>query len=89
MLFATGQIVMTPGAHEALLSENLDPTMLLARHMAGDWGDNLCAEDSEANDVALADGDRLLSSYKVGTGTVWVITEWNRSATTLLLPSEY
>ena len=88
MLFLTGQIVMTPGAH-ALLSDNLDPTTLLARHLSGDWGDDLCAEDVEANDAALANGDRLLSSYKVGTDKVWIITEWDRSATTFLLPSEY
>ena len=94
MLFATGQIVVTPGAHEALLSENLDPTTLLARHMAGDWGD-LSAEDAERNDDSLrlplhiGPPEQLLSSYNVGTGKVWIITEWDRSVTTFLLPDEY
>ncbi len=61
----------------------------LARHAAGDWGD-LDTEDREANDVALATGGRLLSSYVFpDRGKLWVITEHDRSATTLLLPEDY
>ena len=60
---------------------------LLARHRAGDWGD-LGAADTRANDEALAEGGRLLSAYQTA-GKVWVITEWDRSATTVLLPADY
>ena len=60
-----------------------------ARHAAGDWGD-LSPADRRANREALKHGDRLLSSYNLpGGGRVWIITEWNRSATTLLLPEDY
>jgi hypothetical protein len=65
---------------------------LLARHVFGDWGD-LCTEDKESNERALAQGGRLLSSYEAGLGRdatkVWVITEADRSSTTFLLPEEY
>jgi len=61
---------------------------LLERHRSGDWGD-LCAEDAEANDAAVKHGGRLLSSYKVGEEVVWIITESDRSVTTLLLPEDY
>ena len=63
---------------------------LVRRHGAGDWGD-LDDEDRAANDEALAHGDRILSAYNnvAGHRTVWVITEWDRSATTVLLPEEY
>lgn len=62
---------------------------LLARHVSGDWG-QLDAEDQAANEQALAYGTRILSAYDLATGErVWIITEADRSATTLLLPSEY
>ena len=61
----------------------------LRRHARGDWGD-LEEEDREANDGALASGERLLSAYSADDGTkFWVITEWDRSATTVLFPEEY
>ena len=66
-----------------------DPLLFIARHAVGDWGD-VDQEDWQANEVALAEGTRLLSSYRTKEGeTLWVITEADRSASTLLLPEEY
>lgn len=62
---------------------------LLARHISGDWGD-LGAEDKEENELSLKEGFRILSAYKLPTGQkLWVITEADRSATTILKPEEY
>ena len=84
--FSLGQIVITPGALE-LSPES--PPHALARHLAGDWGD-LDPEDGRANERALVDGSRLFSVYRDSGGTkFWIITEGDRSATTILLPSEY
>ena len=59
------------------------------RHMAGDWGD-VDEEDKAANDQALTDGSRLLSAYRTAAAKkLWIITEADRSATTILLPEEY
>jgi hypothetical protein len=63
-------------------------SVLLTRHCSGDWG-NVCKEDRQANDDALNSGERLLSSYEVFGVKVWIITEWDRSYTTILMPSEY
>lgn len=61
----------------------------LARHANGDWGD-VCKEDWKINDEALKNGLRLLSEYKLPDGRrIWIITEWDRSATTLLFPEDY
>jgi hypothetical protein len=87
--FPLGQTVATPGALEALGQAGQLPFHFLARHARGDWGE-LCPADKRANDRALREGDRLLSAYKTSTGDrLWVITEADRSATTILLPSEY
>jgi hypothetical protein len=87
--FRLGQTVATPGALEALGQAGQLPFHFLARHARGDWGE-LCPADKRANDRALREGDRLLSAYKTSTGErLWVITEADRSATTILLPSEY
>lgn len=61
---------------------------LVARHVSGDFGD-VCAEDAEMNREAVTLGGRILSSYLVGEQKVWVITEADRSLTTVLLPSDY
>ena len=88
-LFELGQIVSTPGALQALQEAGQDPAGLLARHVRGDWGD-LGKEDKAENDLSVKQGFRILSAYRLRTGVkVWVITEADRSATTLLLPSEY
>lgn len=90
--FQTGQVVATPSALHMLQQAGVAPMTLLARHAFGDWGD-LCKEDKEANDLAVAIGDRSFSSYEVGIGLsatkVWVITEADRASTCLLLPEEY
>jgi len=87
--FSPGQIVATPGALAAMEEHQCQPLTLLARHLAGDWG-ALPAEDAQLNDEALKSDGRLLSSYPLGGDTrIWVITEWDRSVTTFLLPSEY
>ena len=87
-LFPLGQIVSTHGALALLAEGDADPLSLLARHQRGDWGD-LCAADRAENDYSVREGFRILSAYKLGNETVWIITEADRSATTLLLPSEY
>jgi len=87
--FELGQVVMTPGTSETLLTAQQAPPEFLLRHKHGDWGD-LCAEDARENARSLRLGNRLLSSYQTRTEEkLWIITEWDRSATTLLLPEEY
>ncbi len=83
-----GRVVATPGALEALAEAGDDPFGYLARHATGDWGE-LCAFDRRQNVLALERGLRVLSSYSVCSGRVWVITEADRSVTTILLPEEY
>ena len=88
-LFALGQLVATPGALTALEMNGKGCTEYLERHIQGDWGD-LCEEDARANAEALKLGLRLMSVYRMEDGEkLWVITEADRSATTLLLPEEY
>jgi len=88
-LFTLGQTVATPGALGALAENGQSAAAFLGRHALGDWGD-LCEEDRQANDEALKEGLRLLSAYRLNDGTkLWIITEHDRSVTTLLLPSEY
>jgi hypothetical protein len=72
-----------------LLSEmGAHPFDYLVRHATGDWGE-LCAFDRRQNEIALRDGYRVLSSYDTPEGRVWIITEADRSITTILLPEEY
>jgi streptogramin lyase len=88
-LFPLGRVVATPGALTALLAAAVDPANLLGRHVTGDWGE-LCQEDVRENEYSLKRGLRLLSSYPMPDGDrIWIITEANRSVTTLLVPSEY
>jgi hypothetical protein len=83
-----GRVLATPGTLETILNAGSDPFGYLARHASGDWGD-LCAFDRRENERSLRHGWRVLSSYGVGEGRVWVITEADRSFTTILLPEEY
>lgn len=86
-LFQLGQMVITTNAHNTL--DNLDVAAAIHRHQRGDWGD-VCLEDWGLNDQALQEGTRLLSSYKDRNGTkFWIITEHDRSVTTVLLPEDY
>ena len=87
--FDLGQVVATPGALTALERQQVLPILLVSKHLHGDWG-NVPAEDALANDNALKNGGRLLSSYAIAPDVrIWVITEADRSVTTLLLPAEY
>ena len=88
-LFDLGQIVGTPGALTAMEKAEQHPVELLLRHVTGDWGD-LDDEDKKENELSVMEGFRILSAYKLETNVkVWVITEWDRSVTTILLPEEY
>lgn len=84
-----GQLYTTPGALHAAATAGDTLFPLVVRHASGDWGD-VCPEDWRANDRARTEGTRLLSSYRLRDGTeVWIITEADRSSTTVLLPAEY
>lgn len=101
--FALGQIVATPGALDLLEQRGFSAVALISRHVHGDWGD-CCEEDTATNEIALAENMRVMSVYRlvdaerlVATSfdkraalpTIWIITEWDRSVTTLLLPKDY
>ena len=87
--FAPGQIVATPGALDALESSGDNAADFLRRHLTGDWGE-VDEHDRRENEFSRQSGLRLLSAYTLSNGTkLWIITEADRSATTLLLPSEY
>ena len=88
--FPLGNLYMTRGTQAYLYGLKLDALDVIARHATGDWGD-VCDEDKRANEQAVRHGGRVLSSFTLdpGGGQVWVITEADRSATTVLLPIEY
>lgn len=95
-LFPLGQVVATPGAIDAS-RHPMQFLELLARHERGDWG-CVCLEDASTNDEALRDGSRILSAYAIdpakpcagyGENCLWIITEADRSVTTILLPEDY
>ena len=89
VLHPLGQVLATPGALELLQTYQLSPLSFIQRHVVGDWGD-ICAEDRQVNADALQYGSRLMSVYAITpTETLWIITEADRSCTTLLLPQEY
>lgn len=87
-LFPLGRTLATPGALEAMQRLAVSPLALLSRHQRGDWGD-LDLGDRQANAQALTQGDRIFSAYRFDAVKFWVITEADRSATTILLPEEY
>jgi len=86
--FELGRVVATPGALDLLTRWDLDD--LLRRHHRGDWGE-LDGHDRRANERSVRHGHRVLSSYPAGESgvKVWIITERDRSVTTILLPEEY
>lgn len=88
--FSPGQVVSTRGALAAMEEQQVSAHALLQRHVSGDWG-NVPVEDAQLNDLALGpEAGRVLSSYDIALGVrIWIITEWDRSVTTFLLPSEY
>lgn len=87
--FPLAQFNSTPAALHLLIARRVDVFTLVLRHSQGNWGD-VEGEDWAANDAALVEEGRLLSAYDLpgGAGRVWIITEADRSATTLLLPSK-
>jgi hypothetical protein len=85
--FPLGRLVMTLNAKKAI--SIMDMNTALNRHANCDWG-NVCEEDWNTNNEALENGDRLLSVYHSSNGTrFWIITEWDRTVTTILLPEDY
>lgn len=84
--FQPGTIVATIGAIQVASNDQI--AHLLERHLSGDWGE-VDAEDAKANEFALKHGERILSSYTVGDEKLWVLTERDRSQTTVLTPGEY
>jgi len=87
--FALGQTFITPGAEEALQIAGQTAIEFLRRHMSCDWGE-LSDDDVQENELSLKKGFRLLSNYRTAKGQqLWIITEADRSATTVLLPAEY
>jgi len=86
--FPLGRVVATPGALAELARLDINPLLLIGRHVSGDDGD-LDAEDKATNVLALQTGARIFSSYLVGDVKLWVITEADRSSTCVLLPEEY
>ena len=85
--FGLGRLVATPNALQTVEPSEIDSALL--RHVQGDWGD-VDGYDREANDIALDEGGRLFSAYHTNLGTkYWVITEADRSVTTILLPQDY
>ena len=88
-LFPLGRLVATPGAMDLLrgAGDGLLST-LLERHRSGDWGE-VPGADARENELSVRHGLRIVSSYRVNGERLWVITEADRGATTLLLPEEY
>jgi len=92
MKFQPGQLVVTRAVHD-MMTVNAEfekhVHLSIERHLAGDWGD-VCDDDRVANELALQSGDRLFSAFtREGMPKLWVITEGDRSATTVLFPDEY
>lgn len=84
--FPLGRMVITANA-----ASQLDTVAVhegLRRHASGDWGE-ICPEDASLNEGALKDGGRLMSVYGTGERRFWIITEWDRSVTTVLMPQDY
>ena len=90
--FDLGQIVATAGVHamkeqDSEFAEFVSKSFM--RYIVGDWGDT-CEVDAKQNDESVENGERILAVYKFNEGiSIWIITEWDRSATTILFPSEY
>ena len=97
--FLPGQVVATPAALQLMTQTATSDVSLLTRHLHGDWGD-VCADDAKANELALTQQTRIISSYTLPLTPsnrseqtmmekIWIITEADRSVTTFLLPREY
>jgi hypothetical protein len=87
-LFQLGKTLATPCAREELSELNYSPLDLLRRHMSGDWSE-MDEDDQQSNRDAITEGSRIFSAYTIQGTKFWMITEADRSSTTILLPSEY
>ena len=90
--FELGKVVMTIAVHDKYRDDRTFATFVnrsLGRYIQSDWGDTY-EEDREQNDISVAEGKRILAVYKYNDDTtIWIITEWDRSVTTILFPHEY
>lgn len=92
--FETGKVVMTHGIFEQYTKDEEFRRFVknsFSKYLVCDWGDT-CKEDSEQNDISVIQDERILAVYKYPsdeTKTIWIVTEWDRSITTILFPSEY
>ena len=87
--FPLGRVVATPGALRALEKAEQHPAEFLDRHVNGDWGEVPDA-DKQENERSVEQGFRILSAYTTSAGDkLWILTEADRSATTILLPEDY
>ena len=86
--FEMGEIVITPDADFSLAVRGRHPVQLLARHVEGNWG-NIHEHDKEENEQSADQGGRIFSAYDIEDGRFYVVTECDRSVTTILLPHEY
>ena len=85
--FNPGRIMITTNCFNTIASD--ETARGLARHLAGDWGE-VCPEDWQENELSLKEGFRLMSVFTTAAGVkFWIITEWDRSSTTILLPEDY
>lgn len=87
-LFCLGAVVATPGALDLLDRAGINATVYLDRHRCGDFG-TISLHDVQENRYAVNRRLRIFSAYDIGKERLWLITEADRSVTTLLLPSEY
>lgn len=92
MSFMTGDILITKGINQRAMKDGAFSSFIMtafSRYMARDWGE-LCEEDKAMNDRAVKNGDdRILARYNYGSESIYIITEWDRSATTILFIDEY
>lgn len=91
MKFRLGQVVVTRGVNNLIAEDNRFAKHVensFKRYATGDWGE-MCEDDKAMNDEAVNSGDRIFAAYESGDYKIWIITEWDRSVTTILFPSEY
>lgn len=84
-LYATAGIAADMEQDRQFTAEVLEA---FRRYQMGDWG-VVCPEDRQLNDLSATHDERVLAAYETSKGRIWIITEWDRSATTILYPSEY
>lgn len=89
--FELGKLVMTKGVHDKMNSDidfAIGVLESFERYRSCDWGDH-CSEDKAENEKALRNGERIFALYNIGNEKIYIITEWDRSVTTILFPEEY